>query len=115
MFLETDINRTLSALSFLLAALMGVAPIVVTLWVKLVLYRRRTAEDNEEALRLENEREADHARERLRRRYLEMVRAFPQDFQPNGQLGLYVSRQPTRSRATANATSDNSQTKPAQR
>jgi hypothetical protein len=65
MFPETEIARTLTAI----VTLIGVAPIVVTLWVKLVLYPRRTAEDNEETSRLQNEREADQARERLRRRF----------------------------------------------
>ena len=69
MFLEIEATRALTSLEFLLAALVGVAPIGVTLWVKLVLYRRRMAEEKEEASRLQNEREADHAKERLRRRH----------------------------------------------
>ena len=74
MFLETEITRTLTALQFLLAVLIGVAPIVVTLWVKLVLYRPRTAEDNEDASLLQKEREATQARERLQGRYADMLR-----------------------------------------
>ena len=113
MFLETEITKTLTALEFLLAMLIGMAPIVVTLWVKLVLYRRRMAEDNDEASRLQNEREATQARERLQGRYADMVRALPPDFRPSRPLGLYVSPQPIGPRATADANSENSHTEPA--
>ena len=45
MFFENELTRTLTLIEFLLAVLVGLAPIAVTIWVKLVLYRRRVAED----------------------------------------------------------------------
>ena len=74
MYLATVATRTFTLPEFLFAAFRAVAIVFVMIWVKLVLYRRRVGEDDDEASRLQNEREADHARERFRRGYL--VRAF---------------------------------------
>jgi len=73
MFLATEATRTFTALEFLLAVLFGLAPVAVTLLVKLVLYRRRIAEDNEEAIRSRRQREIHQAMERLRRRHASMA------------------------------------------
>ena len=116
MFLEIEATRALTSLEFLLAVLVGVAPIGVTLWVKLVLYRRRMAEEKEEASRLQNEREADHAKERLRRRHEAWSARFRRTSSPaDADHSAYVSRQPTGPRVTASANSENGQTELAQR
>jgi hypothetical protein len=69
--------------------------IVVTLWVKLVLYRRHAAEDIEGASLLQKEREATQARERLQGRYADMVRALPPDFDPADHSAFTFRRSPS--------------------
>jgi hypothetical protein len=49
MFFENELIRTPTFLEFLFALLVGVAPVAVTIWVKLVLYRHRVAEDERDS------------------------------------------------------------------
>lgn len=51
MFFENELIGSVPFLRFLFALLIGLAPVVVTLAVKLVLYRRRLAEDETSAPR----------------------------------------------------------------
>jgi hypothetical protein len=49
MFFENELIRTPTLIEFLFAQLVGVAPVAVTIWVKLVLYRHRIAEDERDS------------------------------------------------------------------
>lgn len=51
MFFENELVGSVSFLRFLFALLIGLAPVAVVLAVKLVLYRRRLAEDGASAPR----------------------------------------------------------------
>jgi hypothetical protein len=101
MFSTIESIHPLTLPEMLLARLIGVASIVATLWVTLALYRRRTKEENEETLRLQNERETEQAMARLRRRHLDMVRARAADFLSSQSRALPISPRPTGTRATA--------------
>jgi len=59
MFLATEVTRTSSLTAFLVALFEAVAFVGTMIWVKVVLYRRRMRED--EAHRLQRQRELDHA------------------------------------------------------
>lgn len=61
MFLAAEATRTFTGPEFLLALFQAVAFVVMIIWVKLVLYRRRIAEDKE-ANRHRRQRETHHAR-----------------------------------------------------
>jgi len=50
MFFENEVTRTLTMIEFLLVVIMGVAPVALTIWMKLVLYRRRVAEGERDSL-----------------------------------------------------------------
>jgi len=65
MFVAAEAIRTFSALELLLAAFQAAAVVGVTLWVKVVLHRRRVMENNE-ARRLAKHRGVDQATESLR-------------------------------------------------
>jgi hypothetical protein len=46
MFIPNEISGTLTFLHLLLAFLLGVAPVALTIAIKVVLYRRRLADDD---------------------------------------------------------------------
>jgi hypothetical protein len=50
MFFENEVTRTLTVIEFLLVVIIGLAPVALTIWMKLVLYRRRVAEDERDSL-----------------------------------------------------------------
>jgi hypothetical protein len=50
MFFENEVTRTLTMIEFLLVVIMGLAPVALTIWMKLVLYRRRVAEGERDLL-----------------------------------------------------------------
>ena len=50
MFFENEVTRTLTMIEFLLLVIMGLAPVALTIWMKLVLYRRRVAEGERDLL-----------------------------------------------------------------
>lgn len=114
MFLATAISQPIPAFDVLLIALNAVAPIVAVIWIKVVLYRRREAQDRGKALRLNNQQYVDHERTSPRRRPVEMRRTLPREFQSKRPLGLYAVSKPNGSQTSANTTRGTSRTKPAQ-
>jgi hypothetical protein len=50
MFFENEVTRTLTMIEFLLVVIMGLAPVALTIWMKLVLYRRRVVECERDSL-----------------------------------------------------------------
>jgi hypothetical protein len=50
MFFENEVTRTLTMIEFLLVVIIGLAPVALTIWMKLVLYRRRVAEGERDSL-----------------------------------------------------------------
>lgn len=113
MFLATEVTQPFTAFDILLIALNAVAPIVVTIWVKVLLYRRREAKECEEALHLHDEHQADQPRSSLPYRSVKMVRALPRDFQPKRPLGLYVVRKPNGILTSTTTNRGNDRTMPA--
>lgn len=75
MFLATEVTRTFSLTEFLLALFQAVAFVGTMIWVKVVLYRRRMRED--EAHRLQRQRELDHAVARLRSKHAGITPSHP--------------------------------------
>lgn len=114
MSLATEVSQTFSAFNVLLIALNAVAPIAVTIWVKVLLYRRREAKEREEALRLHDQRHADHARSSVQCRPGEMMRTLPRDFRPKSPLGLYVVPKPYGLLTSTNTNRGTDRTKPTQ-
>ena len=49
MFFENELTRTLTLIEFMLVVLIGLAPVALTIWMKLVLDRRRVAEDERDS------------------------------------------------------------------
>ena len=111
MFFENELTRTLTLIEFMLVLFAALAPIAVTIWVKLVLYRRRVAEDE----RASAER-ADHqprgaavspggisddtAPPVFQYRQPRMVRKLPAAFDRSKPLGLFVALHPAAERST---------------
>ena len=101
MFFENELTRTLTLIEFMLALLAGLAPIAVTIWVKLVLYRRRVAED-EQASRARADHQPRDAAESpggisditappvFQYRQPRMVRKLPAAFDRSKPLELFV-------------------------
>jgi hypothetical protein len=101
MFFENELIRTPTLIEFLFALLVGVAPIAVTIWVKLVLYRHRVAEDERdssaradhqlrEAAGILGEFSNDTVPPVFQGREPRMVRELPAVFDRNKPLGLFV-------------------------
>ena len=74
MFLATEAISTITALDFLFAAFQAAALLFVLFWIKLVLDRRRLAEDNEEVRRLQDQRWPQHSLQSLYRPRVGIVR-----------------------------------------
>lgn len=99
MSFENEFTGILTLLQLLVLVLFGVAPIAVTIAIKLVLYRRRLAED--EALRDEvrkvprgenTERELPRRRTARARPRTRLVRPLPRTFNANRPLSLFVTK-----------------------
>jgi hypothetical protein len=110
MFFENELTRTLTLIELMLALLAGLAPIAVTIWMKLVLYRRRVAED-EKASRARSDdqpRDAESpggipditAPPVFQYRQPRMVRTLPAAFDRSNPLGLFVALHPAAERST---------------
>ena len=95
MFFEHEFNGTLTFLQLLLAFLIGVAPVAVTIAIKLSLYWRRFAED--EALPHESVKPNSRGLRSTRgRRRTRLVRRLCTTSNTNRPLPLFVTetRQP---------------------
>ena len=101
MFFENELIRTPTLIEFLFALLVGVAPVAITIWVKLVLYRNRAAEDERdspawtdyqprEAAGILGEFSDDTVPPVFQAREPSMVRELPAVFDRNKPLGLFV-------------------------
>jgi hypothetical protein len=100
MFFENELTRTLTLIEFLLVLLVGLAPVAVTVWMKLVLYRRRVAEDKRDS----PVHTDDHSREDagnanmfsddtvpfFQGRESRLIRQLPATFDRNKPLGLFA-------------------------
>jgi hypothetical protein len=91
MNLHHDSTNTFTMLELLFVLLLGLAPLAVTLWVKVMLSRRRTPAEDHETSPRRHTREAHDARERHRRRRLPIRRSLPREFEPSRPLGLYIA------------------------
>ena len=105
MFFENELTRTLTLIELMLALLAGLAPIAVTIWVKLVLYRRRVAEDEKASLASAGYQPRDAAESPGRIPDLpapsvfqysqpRMARTLPAAFDRSKPLGLFVALHP---------------------
>jgi hypothetical protein len=56
MYLAPEAPKTFAAAEFLFALFQAIAVVAVVIWIKLVLYRRRSREDSEETRRLHQRR-----------------------------------------------------------
>jgi hypothetical protein len=111
MFFENELPRTLTLIEFMLALLAGLAPIAVTIWVKLVLYRRRVAEDEKASLASADYQPRDAAESPggipnittpsvFQYRQPRMARTLPATFDRSKPLGLFVALHPAAERST---------------
>jgi hypothetical protein len=108
MYFENELTRTLTLIE-LLTVLVALAPIAVTIWVKLVLYRRRVVED-EEASPARADHQPRNAAESaggfsddtvpplFQGRQPRMVRKLPAAFDRSKPLGLFVVLHPAAER-----------------
>jgi len=109
MFFENELTRTLTLIQSLLAVLVGLAPIVVTIWVKFVLYRRRVAEDEQASPSRADHQPCDAAESAggfsddtdppvFQGRKPRMVRKLRSAFDRSKPLGLFVVLHPATER-----------------
>jgi hypothetical protein len=95
MFFENELTRTLTLIEFLLVMLIGLAPVAITIWMKLVLYRRRVAEDERASLARADHQPRDAAENDTVPQFFQVresriVRKLPATFDRNKPLGLFV-------------------------
>jgi hypothetical protein len=101
MFFENEVTRTLTVIEFLLVVIIGLAPVALTIWMKLVLYRRRVAEGERDSLPRADRQSREAGRAGVfsgddtvppffQVRELRMVRRLPATFDRNKPLGLFV-------------------------
>lgn len=100
MFLENELTRTLTVIEFLLVVIMGLAPVALTIWMKLVLYRRRVAEGERDPLARADRQSREAGRAGVfsrdtvppffQVRELRMVRQLPATFDRNKPLAPFV-------------------------
>ena len=100
MFLENELTRTLTVIEFLLVVIMGLAPVALTIWMKLVLYRRRVAEGERDPLARADRQSREAGRAGVfsrdsvppffQVRELRMVRQLPATFDRNKPLGRFA-------------------------
>lgn len=109
MFLENEFNGTLTFLHILIALFFGIAPVAVTIAIKVALYRRRLAEDetcqHDEASAC-MERSSGGLKLRQDRRRIRLVRALPPSFRANQPLALFVTKPHEASRREPTETDD---------
>ncbi|MEO6847201.1 MAG: hypothetical protein ABI443_06800 [Chthoniobacterales bacterium] len=88
MFFENELTGTFTFLHLLLTILIGLAPIAVTLAIKMVLYRRRHAEDEASRSRVDgNGRlKVPHTRTASRHQRYRLVRPLPATFESRRPL-----------------------------
>lgn len=96
MFLANELNGTLTFLHILVALVFGIAPVALTVAIKVVLYRRRLAED--EAVQQDEASEGAHVKPilgrptlRRDRRRTRLVRPLPASFRAEQPLALFVA------------------------
>ena len=100
MFFENEVTRTLTMIEFLLVVIMGLAPIALTIWMKLVLYRRRLVEGERDSLPRADRQAPEAGRAGrfsgdtvppfFQVRDLSMVREVPATFDRSKPFGLFV-------------------------
>ena len=101
MFFENELTRTLTLIEFLLVMLVGLAPVAITIWMKLVLSRRRVAEDERDSPARADHQSGDAAGSAgvfsddtvapfFQIRESRIVRKLPATFDRNKPLGLFV-------------------------
>lgn len=101
MFFENELTRTLTLIELMLVVLIGLAPVALTIWMKLVLDRRRVAEDERDSpARADYQcRDAtesagvfseDTVPQFFHVRESRIVRKLPATFDRNKPLGLFV-------------------------
>ena len=110
MFFENEPTRTLTLIEFMLVVLIGLAPVALTIWMKLVLDRRRVAEDErdsparadyqsryaaESAVGISD----DSAPPVFQFRQSRIVRKLPAAFDRSKPLGLFVALHPAAERS----------------
>ncbi|MGB8463953.1 MAG: hypothetical protein WCE49_03335 [Terrimicrobiaceae bacterium] len=109
MYFENELTGTLTLIEFLLAVLVGLAPIAVTIWVKLLLYRRRVVEDEEVSPAWADHQPRGAAESAggfshdtvppvSQGRQPRMVRKLPAAFDRSKPLGLFVMLHPAAER-----------------
>ncbi len=100
MFLESELTGTFAFLHLVLTLLVGLAPVALVIAVKVVLFRRRIAEDKavvtshpENAAPTERtETDGVVPRSAAHQRRTRLVRPLPKSFQPHRPLALFVER-----------------------
>ena len=101
MFFENELTRTLTLIEFMLVVLIGLAPVALTIWMKLVLDRRRVAEDERDSPARADYQSRDAAESAgvfsddtvpqfFQVRESRIVRKLPATFDRNKPLGLFV-------------------------
>lgn len=90
MFLENELTGTLPFLRLLVAMIVGLAPIAVTIAIKMLLYRRRAAEDEASRLRANGNGQSKLPRTRSVRRHrgYSLVLPLPTTLEPHQPLAL---------------------------
>jgi hypothetical protein len=101
MFFENEPTGTLTLIEFMLVMLIGLAPVALTIWMKLVLDRRRVAEDERDSPARADYQSRDAAESAgvfsddtvppfFQVRESRIVRKLPARFDRNRPLGLFV-------------------------
>ena len=110
MFLENELTRTLTLIELMLVLLIGLAPVALTIWMKLVLDRRRVAEDERDSP-ARADYQSRYAAESavgifdnsappvFQYRQARMVRKLPAAFDRSKPLGLFVALHPAAERS----------------
>jgi len=98
MFIENEFTGTLTVLQLVLGLVMGLAPIAVTIWIKLFLYRRRLAEDDtlrDEVRKVPSNhavrRESPGRRSARTRRRMRLGRPLTTTFNADRPLALFAT------------------------
>ena len=110
MFLENELTRTLTLIELMLVLLIGLAPVALTIWMKLVLDRRRVAEDERDSPARADYQSRDAAESAgvfsddtvppfFQVRESRIVRKLPAAFDRSKPLGLFVALHPAAERS----------------
>jgi hypothetical protein len=101
MLFENELTRTLTLIELMLVVLFGLAPVALTIWMKLVLDRRLVAEDERASAARADHQPRDAAESPggisddpvppfFQVRESRIVRKLPATFDRNKPLGLFV-------------------------